>query len=84
MNAEFLTFIGLVGVANILAWVWGASRMSSTIDRLDETLKEVVRSLAAEAQANAVQNERLDTHDDRLKNHDRLLARRLRFEGDEQ
>ena len=86
MDGQIVALVGLALTvfANVVALVWGASRMSGTVDRLDETLKEVVKSLAAEAKSNAVQDERLNHHDDRLNNHERLLAgRRLRFEEGE-
>jgi hypothetical protein len=62
--------LGLTVLANVVALAWGASRISSTVDRLDHTLDKVVESLGAEATRNAVQDQRLDQHERRLGDHD--------------
>jgi ABC-type transporter Mla subunit MlaD len=68
MNAEWWA-LGAALLAQIVAMVWGASRLSGTVDRLDKTLDKVANSLEAESRVNAVQDERLDAHDRILEQH---------------
>lgn len=55
----------LVG-GNVIALVWGASRVSTTVTRLDKTLDKLADAVATETETNAVQNERLSSHEKRL------------------
>jgi ABC-type transporter Mla subunit MlaD len=65
MNAEWLA-LGLVLLGNVAALIWAAARISGTVDRLDTTLDKLADSLAVESRVNAVQDERLDSHDKQL------------------
>jgi hypothetical protein len=51
---------------NVMALVWGASRVSTTVARLDKTLDKLADAVATETETNAVQNERLSSHEKRL------------------
>ncbi len=68
MNGILLALggLGLTVLANVIAVVWSASRISTTVDRLDETLDRVVISLGSESLKNATQDARLDAHHARL------------------
>jgi hypothetical protein len=72
MNAEWWA-LGAALLAQIVAMVWGASRLSGTVDRLDKTLDKVANSLEAESRVNAVQDERLDAHDRILGQHENTI-----------
>ena len=51
---------------NVMALVWGAARVSTTVARLDKTLDKLADAVATETETNAVQNERLSSHEKRL------------------
>jgi ABC-type transporter Mla subunit MlaD len=68
MSAEWLA-LGLMVIGNVMALIWGAARVSGTVDRLDKTLDKLADSLAVESRVNAVQDARLDDHDRRLDEH---------------
>ena len=61
-----LVGLGLTVIANAVALAWSASRISTTVDRLDETLDRVVISLGSESLKNATQDARLDGHEQRI------------------
>lgn len=86
MSAEWLAF-GAVICGNVAALVWGASRVSTTVDRisvtvdnLDKTLDKLADSVNTESRVNAAQDARLDSHDRQLDQHavDITELRRLR------
>lgn len=76
MTPEWMA-LGGAFVANILALVWNASRVNSTVGQLtksvgalDRTLDKLAESLTVESRINAVQDARLESHSKRLDAHD--------------
>jgi hypothetical protein len=77
MSPEWMAALAIAFTSNIIALVWNASRVNSTVNRLtesvgmlDRTLDKLAESLTVESRINAVQDTRLESLGKRLDNLD--------------
>jgi hypothetical protein len=73
VTPEWMAALAVAFTSNIVALVWNASRVNSTVGRLtdsvgmlDRTLDKLAESLTVESRINAVQDTRLESHTKRL------------------